>query len=328
MVTLNATDVRTEDDLAATEASEANEEQQEAASNGESQKETETPTADTIEPAADLQPAESGASTPAPAVAGTVTPEAQQSYDDLKAELEQRIGGLAIDQARLKLAIKANREAMGETTGELDRHIIYGPERHPLFDRQQSADQTEGDGAQPTGADDNADDGELPPDAVSEVKVHMLKTITQAGVDYAVIGTVVTAYVDEDGDIFLARYDEEAGQWRRACLVDDEYELPIGDQSAQPAPPAETDDSQPAADNDESWRQDRIADVLTGKNGVTKKILEILDGHDIRTMGELADAPRVKGCELSQLKGLTANRLEKIDDATAAYWAARKAAGK
>jgi hypothetical protein len=66
----------------------------------------------------------------------------------------------------------------------------------------------------------------------------------------------------------------------------------------------------------EAWREVKLSDL----DGLTPKILEVLDVHHIRTMGDLADAPMKKNCELTQLDGITEKRFERIQAATDAYW--------
>lgn len=58
----------------------------------------------------------------------------------------------------------------------------------------------------------------------------------------------------------------------------------------------------------EPWRATKIADL----KGLTPKIVEILDGHDIRTVGDWVDMPRLRGIEYTQLKGVTEARYDKI----------------
>lgn len=65
-----------------------------------------------------------------------ITEEAQQAFADRRHQLEEQIGKLAIEQARLKANIKSNREAMGEFTELLEKHIAAGPDQLPLFDRE------------------------------------------------------------------------------------------------------------------------------------------------------------------------------------------------
>jgi hypothetical protein len=77
---------------------------------------------------------------------------------------------------------------------------------------------------------------------------------------------------------------------------------------------------QPAKADDESWREEPLENLA----GLKPKTIEILAGHDIRTMGELAIAPAVKRCELTQLAGITEKRFQEIQDASAAFWKARK----
>lgn len=80
------------------------------------------------------------AAPPAPAPAAppksAVTDEAQRHFDDRRHALEKELGSLSIEQAHLKAAIKSNREAVNAATEELESHLLRGPERLPLFDRQ------------------------------------------------------------------------------------------------------------------------------------------------------------------------------------------------
>ncbi len=64
-------------------------------------------------------------------------------------------------------------------------------------------------------------------------------------------------------------------------------------------------------DDDESWRQRPIAELV----GLTEKIVEILHDNDIITLDDWVNVPLRRGCEYTQLKGITEKRLEKIQDA-------------
>ena len=68
------------------------------------------------------------------------TDEAQAAFDERRRQLEERIGQLAIEQARLKSAIKSNREELGEYTDDLRDHLLRGPVRLPLFDQKPTAE--------------------------------------------------------------------------------------------------------------------------------------------------------------------------------------------
>lgn len=275
----------------------------------------------------------------APASQGiAVTEEAQRAYNERKSYLEGIIGQLAIEQARLKAAVKRNRESLGDYTEQLESHINRGPERLPLFDRQTEAERAEGDGEQPTDTDDAprpteaasngpgeiSDTDPMPPDAVESFHAHMLATIEDGGITYGVKGTVVTAYADNEGDVFLAHWtgepDEEGTECSTVYLIPEEYDRI--EPAATPAPEASAVNSAESADSDESWRAERIDEALV-KLGLTPGIAKILEGHEIVTMGDLADVPMRKGCDVSQLKGMTEKRLAKLDAATTAYWAAK-----
>jgi len=314
MVALDATNVQTEDDL-------------EESTNGlplesEAQDEADADAepavdAESVAEGEDQQPVSPGASVETP----QVTDEALEFYDRRKAKLEGEIAELAVEQTRLKAAIKLNREQLAETTAEYESHVSRGPERHPLLDRAPQPAEA---------ATDETGNGEpvMPPDAVSSLRIHLLKTIKLEGVTYGTAGTVVQAYQDESGDVFLAYWpDEETCE--TAYLEAEEFELvEEEDDPGKPGPVTAPEVIGKLADD--SWRQDKIATVLagTGKDKLTDKLVEILENHDILTMGDLADAPTVKGCELTQLKGITAKRLEKIEAATERYWAERKATGR
>jgi len=321
MVALDATNVKTEDDL-------------EESTDGlsvESQTQGETGTdaepamdAESVAEDEDQQPAESGlAAETAPVVVenSDVTPEAREFFETRKAQLEGEIAELAVEQTRLKASLKANRENLAETTAEYEKHVSRGPEVHPLLDRAPQPAEA---------ATDETGNGEpvMPPDAVSSLRIHLLKTIELEGVTYGTTGTVVQAYQDKSGDVFLVHWpDEETCE--TAYLEAEEFELvEEEDDPGKPGPVTAPEVTGKLADD--SWRSDKIAMVLagTGKDRLTDKLVEILEGHDIVTMGDLADAPTVKGCELTQLKGITEKRLEKIEAATERYWAERKAAGK
>ncbi len=76
-------------------------------------------------------------------VAPTVTAseEAQKHFDNEKHRIEERLGELAIEAVRLKVAVKRNREEMGEATEELETLLARGPVRLPLFDQTKPAEQ-------------------------------------------------------------------------------------------------------------------------------------------------------------------------------------------
>lgn len=59
---------------------------------------------------------------------------AMTAWQTRKQEIEERIGLLAIEQARLKAAAKYNREALAAETDLLDSHIRAGNHPLPLFD--------------------------------------------------------------------------------------------------------------------------------------------------------------------------------------------------
>lgn len=82
------------------------------------------------------------------------------------------------------------------------------------------------------------------------------------------------------------------------------------DTPAEQTEPA-TSPPQPANESDEAWRKKPIAEI----DGLTDKIIEILEGLDIRTVGDWVDVPLKRGCEYTQLKGVTEKRLEKIQAA-------------
>lgn len=99
--------------------------------------------------------------------------------------------------------------------------------------------------------------------------------------------------------------------------------LPLFDRA--PTPP-ETSEAKPAAEETptavaeaaaeaeaaiDAWRALKLADL----DGLTPKIVEILDGHDIRTLGDWVDVPKLRGVEYTQLKGVTEARFEKIQAA-------------
>jgi len=168
------------------------------------------------------------------------TDEAQAHFEAEKHRIECYIGKLAIEQARLKAAVKANREAMATYTEDLENHIDRGPERLPLFDRK--------------------------PEAAAE----------QAATDTPLF---------------------------------DQAEPSAAEPAAAPAPETVA--------AEEPWRLVKLADL----DGLTPKILEILEGHSLRTLGDWTDAPTAKGCDYTQLKGITEARLGKIQAAMDAYWA-------
>ena len=66
----------------------------------------------------------------------------------------------------------------------------------------------------------------------------------------------------------------------------------------------------PAPEGSEAWRSKRISEI-----GLSPKIIEILEGHNINTLADWVDLPRARGIEYTQLKGLTETRFEKISEA-------------
>ncbi len=86
-------------------------------------------------------------------------------------------------------------------------------------------------------------------------------------------------------------------------------------EKAEAAEPKKAD---PVSGDSEAWQ----ATLLSSIDGIPEKILDILAGHDIRTLGDWVSAPLRLGCEYSALKGITEKRLEKIQDAMDTYWAA------
>lgn len=82
-----------------------------------------------------------------------------------------------------------------------------------------------------------------------------------------------------------------------------------------PPPPPPGQDNSPGSPNqpagDEPWRATRLADVP----GITEKLAELLEGHDLRTIGDWVDMPKTRGIEYTQLKGVTEKRFLKISEA-------------
>lgn len=73
----------------------------------------------------------------------------------------------------------------------------------------------------------------------------------------------------------------------------------------------------------EAWDRDFRAVSLENLDGLTPKIIEILEANQIRTVGDWQDVPARRGIEYTQLSGggakLTEARFEKIMDAMLAY---------
>lgn len=90
----------------------------------------------------------------------------------------------------------------------------------------------------------------------------------------------------------------DEGDCCRKCFEPMGQQQPPSDAAAEPG--------------NEPWRSKKMADL----DGITEKIAEILDGHNIRTLGDWVDWPgKNPGLEYTQLKGVTEKRYEKIMDA-------------
>jgi len=76
----------------------------------------------------------------------------------------------------------------------------------------------------------------------------------------------------------------------------------------------------PEIDADHSWRSVKIETLA----GLTPKIIEILAGNNINTMGDFADAPTRRGIEYTQISfngaKLTEARFAKVQEALDNYW--------
>lgn len=196
---------------------------------------------DETKPASDETPA---AITAKPATKLQSVDEAQAHFDAETHRIEKIIGKLAIEQVRLKSALKANREAMGTYTEDLENHIDKGPERLPLFDRKPEPE------------------------------------------------------IEDDNPYFETPIN---------LMTGGELDKPV-DTATEPTAEPTTETPAETETQDESWRAAKISEL----SGLTPKIVEILDGHDIRTVGDWADAPKLRGIEYTQLKGITEARYEKI----------------
>ena len=225
----------------------------------------------------DDQVEESSATEPVKPGELIITDEAQADFEKRKHGLEEILGRLAIEGAHLKASTKANRESQKAYCEELEKHILRGPERLPLFEIEERR------------------------------RVKAAREAKEAEAKAKQAGTEPTAAAE--------------GQAKPGNADESPRDL-SGNKGCQVANRVATAEQE----EDATWRKERIVDVLLGVCGVTEKIVELLAVHDIWTMGDLTDAPRVKGCELTQLKGITEARFQKVQDATDAFWSKR--AGK
>jgi len=207
----------------------------------------------------------------------TVTDEARIAYDTRKRSLEEQIGQLAIEEANLKVCLKANREAQAECVEELSKHKARGPEKMPLFDRKPAE--------QPQATATIAGPASDP-----------------AGETTQVVTAEQPAEVQADECPKGGRHEiSDEGDCCRKCFE------PMGTALQGEQPP----DSSPVEEGKEPWRSTKIADLP----GLTEKIVEVLDGHNIRTLGDWVDWPKKNpGYEYTQMKGVTEKRYEKIMD--------------
>jgi hypothetical protein len=277
-----------------------------------------------------------------------VTPEAQKAkaYDDRKRELEERIGRLAIEEENLKVAMKLNRESRAECVDALKKHIFVGVKKLPLFDQQPKPVQSTPTAEQPTpkpaiAAEPKSELPEqvpaLPEGAVEARTIRLLADLVDGEVEIGKTGDTVTAFAGAPWGLFILYGDGGGERW---ILGNDEYE----EIQEQAQPTDEPAGDQPQADEcirggqhepdaegacrkchepgvgpvaavepgSEPWRSTRMADL----EGLTEKIVEVLDNHTIYTLGDWVDWPaKNPGLEYTQLKGITEKRYEKIMDA-------------
>ena len=108
----------------------------------------------------------------------------------------------------------------------------------------------------------------------------------------------------------LPLFDRKPAACQATEPVPEPAKDPAESQAQQDPTESEADAQQPA-EGHEPWRSIKIADI----DGLTPKIVEILDGHDIHTLGDWVDVPKLRGIEYTQLKGITEKRLETIQAA-------------
>ncbi len=143
----------------------------------------------------------------------------QQDFDDRRHELEGGIATAAIEQARLKVAIKINRDNIKSLTDTLEKHLRCGPGEMPLFDKVEKevaqADAVEDAGPLPNPAAESwrstaiADLKELTPKIVDILDGEHIRTIGD-WVDWPAQhpGVEYTQIKNPSGSITEARYDK------------------------------------------------------------------------------------------------------------------------
>lgn len=91
-------------------------------------------------------------------------------------------------------------------------------------------------------------------------------------------------------------------------------------ETAKPEWPAATSTEDLSVEVAGDWRDVKLATLP----GLTPKILEILAGNNVHTMGDFADVPKVRGIEYTQLSfngtKLTEARFGKVQEALSDYW--------
>lgn len=100
-----------------------------------------------------------------------VTEDSQAAWDRRKAELNDQVARLKIQEVELKASLKAVREAMDDAAELLMNHIARGPERLPLIDAAANGSKTE---------DDKAEDNPTDPKPTEETETEASEAADQA----------------------------------------------------------------------------------------------------------------------------------------------------